>query len=333
MNLHCRDAHSPSTVDDSYILVTGSMDVLSDILDHLRLRGTLYFSTDFAKPWGVQVPAFRNVARFHMVARGSCWIGVGDGERVRLEPGDLALIPHGHAHVLADDRSTPARALDEVVEVAGFSGSGTLVYGGDDDSSAPARLVCGHFEFDERYHHPILRRLPDLILIRWAEHLERGSVETLIRAITEEVFAARPGYEAVVRRLSEVLFVRAVQAWAQRDDPAGILSAFADPRLAPALEAIHSDPGGRWTLETLARKAALGRSAFASRFRDAVGLTPHSYVTLWRMQSARRLLTESHLTLEQIAMQTGYDSAASFSRAFRKETGQAPGAYRRALAG
>ena len=309
------------------------MDVLSEILDHLRLRGTLYFSTSFTRPWGVRVPRFKRVARFHMVVRGSCWVGVEEGERVLLEAGDLVLIPHGAEHVLADAPESPTPTVDEVVERAGFTGTGALVHGGEDEAGAPTRLICGHFEFDERFDHPLLNQLPPSIVIRWADRLEGAALEHMFSFITDEVGAGRPGHEAVVRRLSEVLFVQAVRFWADSADPTGVLSALTDPQLAPALQAIHADPADRWTLDRLARKAALGRSAFAARFREIMGTTPHRYLTEWRLQGARRLLAESNLTLERIALQTGYDSAASFSRAFSKDMGTSPGAYRKALAG
>lgn len=309
------------------------VDVLSEILDHLRLRGTLYFTTSFTRPWGVRVPRFKRVARFHMVVRGACWIGVGDDERVLLEAGDLILIPHGAEHVLADAPESPTQTVDEVVERAGFTGTGALVYGGDDETSSPTRLVCGHFEFDERFDHPLLEQLPSSILIRWADRLEGAALEHMFSFIADEVGASRPGHEAVVRRLSEILFVQAVRFWADTTEPTGVLRALSDPRLAPALQAIHADPADRWTLDRLARKAALGRSAFAARFREMMGTTPHKYVTEWRLQGARRLLTESSLSLERIALQVGYDSAASFSRAFSKDMGTSPGAYRKAATG
>ncbi len=309
------------------------MDVLSEILDHVRLRGSLYFATSFTRPWGVLVPRFQRVARFHMVVRGSCWVGVEDGPRVQLETGDLVLVPHGAEHVLTSDADSPVRTVDEVLEITGFTGEGALVYGGEDDTSAPTRLVCGHFEFDERFDHPLLRELPASIVIRWADRLDGAALEQLFSFIATEAGAGKPGHEAVTRRLSEVLFVQAIRFWADTAEPVGVLRALADPRLAPALRAIHGDPAGRWTLDILARKSALGRSAFASRFRETMGTTPHKYVTAWRMQGARRLLTESNLSLERIALQVGYDSAASFSRAFSKDMGTSPGAYRRARAG
>ena len=307
------------------------MDVLSEILDHLRLRGTLYFSTSFSRPWGVRVPRFRRVARFQ---HGGAWQLLG--RRRKTEPGSISRPEIWSSCRTA--RSTcsqmvpesPTRTVDEVVERAGFTGTGALIYGGDADPAAPTRLICGHFEFDERFGHPLLAQLPPALVIRWSERRERAALEQMFTFMSEEVEAGRPGHEAVVRRLSEVLFVQAVRFWAETAEPTGVLRALADPRLAPALQAIHADPADRWTLDRLARKAALGRSAFAARFREAMGTTPHRYLTEWRLQGARRLLAESNLSLERIAIQTGYDSAASFSRAFSRDMGTSPGAYRRA---
>lgn len=305
------------------------MDVLSDILGALRLRGTLYFSTEFHRPWGLRVPRLQRVARFHLVVRGSTWVRVlPDGAPVPLESGDLVLVPHGAEHVLADTPDTPCRTVDEVVAAAGFSGEGTLVYGGSDEGGA-TRLVCGHFEFDEGFDHPILSQLPPALVVRWDRSVQGSPLEDVFRFITREVREGRPGHEAVTRRLSEVLFVQAVRFWADTaDHERGILAALAEPGLGRALQTIHGAPAERWTLESLARKAAMGRTLFSERFRDVVGETPHRYLTRWRIQNARRLLAESHLSLERIASRVGYGSAASFSRVFKQLMGTTPGAYR-----
>jgi AraC-like DNA-binding protein len=309
------------------------MDVLSDILGALRLRGTLYFSTEFGRPWGLRVPALQRVARFHLVVRGTTWVRVvPDDTLLRLDTGDLVLIPHGAEHVLADTPDTPCRTVDEVVRAAGFTGEGALVYGDGDDDGGPTRLVCGHFAFDEAFDHPFLSQLPSALVVRWNEAVQGSPLEGIFRFITREVQEGRPGHDEVVRRLSEVLFVQAVRFWADgTDHDRGILAALADRGLWQALSAIHREPARRWTVDDLARKAAMGRTAFSERFRAIVGETPHQYLTLWRVQHARRLLAESHLTLERIASRVGYESAASFSRVFKKTVGSAPGAYRRAV--
>lgn len=306
------------------------MDVLSDILGTLRLRGSLYFTTESHRPWGIRVPAYRRVARFHLVVRGRCWVRVvGTDELVRLEAGDLVLIPHGSEHVLADTPDTPCRTVEEVVRSAGFTGRGVLAFGGEDEG-APTRMVCGHFEFDEGLDHPLLDQLPDALVVHWDKQARESPLDDLLRFIAREVGEARPGHEAVVQRLSEVLFVQAVRAWAEREEPdRGLLAALADPRLGDALTAIHAAPEASWTLESLGREAALGRTTFAQRFKEVVGVTVHEYLTRWRVQLAKRLLDESRLPLDRIARRVGYESAASFSRMFRREVGTSPGAFRR----
>jgi AraC-like DNA-binding protein len=305
------------------------MDVLSDILAALRFRGTLYFSTEFHSPWGIRVPRFRSVARFHLVVRGGCWIQVEDAAPVRLETGDIILVPRGAEHVIADAPDRPARVVDEVVKAAGFTGRGALVIG-DADSGAPTRLVCGHFEFDDDVDLPVMERLPPALVVRWEEEVRNYPLEDAFRFIVREVREGHPGHSAVVQRLSEILFVQIVRTWARRSaHDRGVLAALGDPRLGAALEAIHSEPGARWTLETLTRKAGMGRSAFVERFGAVMGETPLRYLTRWRIQLAKRLLADSGLSLEQIAERVGYDSAASFSRVFTKTARVSPALYRR----
>lgn len=308
------------------------MDTLSDVLSSLRLQGTLYFHTEFRPPWGVRVPRHRRVSRFHMVVRGTCWVRVvGEADAVLLEAGDLILVTNGAEHVLADTPDTPCRTVDEVVRAAGFTGRGALVVG-EPDGGGPTRLICGHFQFDEEFQHPFLDQLPSAIVIRSDEYATNPSFDGAFQFIAREVRVARPGGDAVVTRLSEVLFVQAVRHWVEQEEQrVGIVAALQDPALGPALAAIHDEPTANWTIETLGRKAAMGRTAFATRFREVVGQTPLEYITAWRMQLGKRLLRETRLSLEQIASRVGYESSASFSRVFTRQVGERPGAYRRRL--
>ncbi|MDP1861741.1 MAG: AraC family transcriptional regulator [Gemmatimonadaceae bacterium] len=308
------------------------MDVLSDILDTMRLKGTLYFSAELHQPWGIRVPAFRRVARFHLVVRGSLWVWVtGQAEPKHLETGDLILIPHGAEHILACSTESPVLTVDEVVKAAGFTGRGTLVHGGA-DGGAPTRLICGHFAYDEGLDHSLLAQLPASLVVQWEREVRDSPLEDAFRFITREVQSGRPGHESVVRRLSEVLFFQAVRAWADRTESTnGLLAALGDPRLCEALSAMHEDPAHPWTLDLLSRRAAMGRSAFAERFREVVGETPLRYLTKWRVQRAKRLLAESQLSRDRIAELVGYESAASMSRVFRKTAGVSPGVYRRTV--
>jgi AraC-like DNA-binding protein len=255
----------------------------------------------------------------------------GADDAVLLETGDLILVSNGAEHVLADTPDTPCRMVDEVVREAGFTGQGALVVGLGDGGS-PTRLVCGHFAFDEEFRHPLFDQLPPAIVIRSDDYATNPTFEDAFGFVAREVRANRPGRDAVVARLSEVLFVQAVRHWFERAAPAvGVVAALSDAALGSAIGAIHAEPAHRWTIEALGRRAAMGRTAFALRFREVVGMTPMEYLTAWRIQLGKRLLGETGLSLDQIASRVGYESSASFSRVFTRETGGRPGTYRRRL--
>ncbi|MCG8469607.1 MAG: AraC family transcriptional regulator [Gemmatimonadetes bacterium] len=316
---------------------------MSDVLGKLGIGGSLYFSTELTAPWGIQVPRFENVARFHLAVRGAFWARVeGDDVAIRLDPGDVIFVPGGRAHALTDAPETPPEQLDRVLEETGYPGHGALVYGGpleskrggggfDDADSADGttRIVCGHLSLDADVDHPLLTELPSSIVLRWDDYAGSSAIDDVFRFIVREVQTGRAGFESVVNRMSEVLFIEAVRFWAEREPEAGFLSVLGDPSLAPALAAVHADPTRRWTVDELARVASLGRTAFSERFRAGVGETPIHYVTRWRMQLAKERLIESTRSVESIGYELGYDSAASFSRAFRKTVGRSPGAFRR----
>lgn len=305
--------------------------MLSDILDALKMRGSLYFRTEFSPPWGVRVPAFSNVARFHLVSRGQCWVKVGERpSAIALAAGDLIVIPHGAAHTLSDDPDTRVFDVDDVVARAGFKGEGSLVYGGDDHGN-PACLVCGHFEFDDDVRHPLLQALPPYILIRGTDALNHVWLDEAMRFIGNEAGSDKPGGEAIVNRLSEILFIQAIRAYVtQAGDQAGCLAGMTDPLIGRALRLLHRSPGESWTVAALAAEAGVSRTGFAERFNRLMGTTPLRYLTHWRMQKARQLLADTHTPMIDIAEHVGYQSEAAFGRVFKRQFGIGPGAYRRA---
>ncbi len=305
------------------------MDVLSDILDAVRLKGSLYFSTEFRPPWGVRVPKFPDVSRFHLVMRGTCWVEViGVDEPIFLERGDLVVIPYGAEHRLTDVPESQCMTVDEVVKQSGFTGTGALVFGGSDDGN-PAKLVCGHLAFDASIRHPFLEALPKAIVVRWSDYVNRSALNDVFRFITREVTAGQSGSSAVINRLSEVLYIEAIRFWAATENADdGLLAALADPNLGPAISAVHATPGEPWSLESMARTAGLSRTLLAERFRKILGQSPMRYVAFWRMQVAKRLLVASKLPVEDIANRVGYESAPSFTRSFTKIEGLSPGQFR-----
>lgn len=305
-------------------------DALSQILTALKKRGVIYFHTNFTPPWSVAVPAYARVARFHMAIRGHGWVRVeGEEQAIELSTGDLVVVPHGGAHVMSDEPDLEPISLDEVLSRCGYNGSGALAYGGPDCGQA-TQLFCGHFEFDEGAVHPLLTALPGSIHIPNTESMNTAWLDPVIRFVASEVMGGRAGADAIVHRLTEIIFIQVVRSFVdQAGDAAGCLAGVLDRHLGRALSAVHEAPEQPWTVETMARESGLSRTVFADRFHRLIGMTPLAYVTQWRMHVARRHLLDTDLPMVEIAEAAGYRSESAFARAFRREFGVAPGTLRR----
>ncbi len=307
------------------------LDLLSDILTRLSLKGTLYFRTSFTEPWGIRVPAYEDCARFHYVHRGECVVRVeGQEKSIRLAKGDLVLIPHGAAHVLNCRHSGPEEVLplEDVIERSGYDGSGLLVYGGN-DPDFETQLICGHFCLAKGSRHLLFERLPPSIVISDYGTEAGGWLEATLRVIGAEAGSPKLGADLIALKMSEAIFAQAIRRHIEdRANENGALSGFADTHLTRALTAFHRNPVAHWSVESLAREAALSRTSFAIRFSDKLGITPMQYVTSWRMQIARTALIEREASVAEAADLCGYSSEAAFSRAFKKEIGHSPAAYK-----
>lgn len=306
------------------------MDLIDDILATLNLKGAFYFRTDFSGEWGVTVPEHRGAARFHLVIQGRCHVRLSSGEKVILGPGDLILIPAGRSHQLSDADGRDAPPLENVLEALNYTGNGVLIVG-DGDQLASTQMVCGHFSFRNGADHPLLRALPGYLIFTAADRARAPLLDDTLRLITHRIFASRPGSMASVVKLSEAAFIELIRASAERQgDLAAIMAAFEDRHIARALKSIHERAHSPWTVESLAQEAGMSRSRFAERFRDLLGMSPMAYLSEWRLQKALAMLDDSRASVQQIAVQAGYQSPAAFTRAFATRFGAPPTEYRRA---
>jgi AraC-like DNA-binding protein len=303
------------------------MDVLSDILRSVRLSGGVHFRCEFSAPWGMQMKR-SDAAEFHVVVRGNCWLRMeGRREPIALQGGDLLVLPHGGAHSLMNAPDSATRPAEDIVGGQSLEHYGPVTAGG---GGVPASVLCGYFRFDRDRPHPLVAALPSLIHLRGTDSYELTWLQTALNFMVHETRNARPGGEAVVNRLAEVLFVQVVRSYiAQSESPPAMLAAIADRQIGAALQLMHQSVQQPWTVASLGQRIGMSRSAFAARFSELVGHTPMQYLMLWRMQKARHLLGESRLATAAIAERVGYQSEAAFSRAFKTAVGEAPGAYRR----
>ena len=308
------------------------LDLLSDILTNLSLRGTLYFRTSFTKPWGVAVPSYENVARFHFAHRGNCLVKVeGVAEPVTLAQGDLIIIPHGAPHDLycGHEPEKTILPLDKVLELSGFKGNGVLVYGGAEPQSE-TQLICGHFSFDPNTRHLLLERLPPYIHLKnYGESAGRW-MEATLRVIGEEAGGQKLGGDLIALKMSEAILAQAIRSFIESDaSKDSALSAFSNRNICRALDAFHKAPTERWTVEALANEAGMSRTGFAVQFQKLMVMSPMDYVTSWRMEIAKKVLRESGTSLTDAAESAGYASDSAFTRAFKKETGKTPAEFKR----
>jgi AraC-like DNA-binding protein len=300
-------------------------DPLSEVLQDLRLARASYGRCELQRPWGVELPP-QGQARFHIVVEGPAWLWGAGLEAIQLGPGDVVLLPLGAGHALGDTAYGPTTREPELPIQRIGDRTYRLELGGAGERTL---LVCCSFGFDEPLIHPLLELMPRLILLRRAA-AEDPSLLRLLEAMAEEVNARRVGAATVMARLADVIVTRVVRAWVESrsSETSGWLGAIRDPDIGRALAMMHRGPGHPWSVTALAKAVGMSRSAFSERFTSAVGTAPAHYLMRWRMHLARDWLRNARLSVADVATRLGYDSEASFSRAFKRLVGVPPSSQR-----
>ena len=304
-------------------------DPVGEALHYLRMNGAFYCRSELSAPWGLTMMAMPGYLWFHVVTSGQVLLEAPGGEIASLRPGDLGLVPHGEGHVL---RSEPGVAAPGVLELEREEISERyeiLRHGG---GGAPTMLICGAVRFDHPAARNLVEILPPIIRVEASGSLQSDWMQSTLRLMAAEARELRPGGEAVITRLGDILVVQAIREWLETDPAArtGWLGALQDPQIGRAISLIHRDPARAWSVASLADELAMSRSAFAARFTELVGDPVMQYVTRWRMQIAVSSLTHDGATVGELAARLGYRSEAAFARAFKRVIGTPPGAVKRA---
>ena len=335
-----------------------SQDTLSDVLRSVRLRSAVFYFVSCEGDWVAEAPASREIAaavmpeadhviEYHVVTAGECWAAISGEQPKKLKRGDIIMLPQGDAHVLSSSPGMRGEVhVDSFFEMQRnhrpfrmrfTDGVGPSVHRASDDahpfapSETSTNIVCGFIGVDVRPFNPLLATLPRFLHLAGAG--ERS--EQFAQLAAEESARKRPGAEALLERLSEMMFVDAIRRHVEQlpEQSTGWLAGLRDRFVGRALALLHDKPAGEWTVEELSRQVGLSRSALHERFVDLIGQPPMQYLTQWRMQAASRLLRDTRSTVASIAIDVGYDSEAAFARAFKRSTGVPPAAWRRQQAG
>ena len=315
------------------------MDVLSEVLKAVTLRGAVFYNAEFSAPWGVRTPDSRKVAShvapdgghviiFHLLIDGRGAARVENGERLPLVAGDIVVFPHGDPHImenggprtLQDNEKELHRVMEQGLKLARWGGGGEVT-----------RFVCGYMACDPRLSRLVLAGLPPIFKVNIRDDDGGRWLESSIRFSVEGAGGATPGGEAVLAKLSEVLFVETLRRYVAQwpDGRTGWLAGARDPEVGKALALMHGRPAHPWTLADLAKESGVSRSVLAERFRHFLSQPPMAYLTRWRLQLGARALLSTSQSVAQVAAEVGYESEAAFNRAFKRAFGVPPARFRR----
>jgi AraC-like DNA-binding protein len=332
-----------------------SQDTLSEVLRSVRLRSAVYFYVSCAERWVAEAPSSADIApavmpgaerviEYHVVTRGDCWAAIVGEPPIRLGRGDVIMLPQGDAHVMSSAPGMRANPhLSMFYEMKLRQRPFRVAYDGarppnasphsndgrDGASEASTTLVCGFIGCDLRPFNPLIETLPRLL------HLPArdggGASRQFAELAAAESTNRRPGSDALLERMSEMMFVDAIRRHVDTlpEGSTGWLAGLRDRFVGRALAVLHERPSAAWTIEALSDQVGLSRSSLIERFVALIGQPPMQYLTQWRMQIASRLLRETQSSVASIALDVGYDSEAAFARAFKRLVGTPPGNWRR----
>jgi len=324
-----------------------SQDTLSDVLRTVRLHGAVFYYVTGDREWAAEAPPSRDIAaavmpeaehviEYHVIVSGHCWAGLIGESPVRLAGGDVVLFPQGDPHVISSApgmRAAPnvswyyEAKIPQLPFRVAYDGLSPPTL--EARSQAETMLVCGFLGCDMRPFNPLVATLPRMLHLRASDGA--GWIAQFMHHAVAESSAKRPGGEAMLTRMSEMMFVDAVRRYvdALPEDSTGWLAGLRDRYVGRALALLHEKPAYEWTMDELGREAGLSRSALHQRFVQLIGQPPMQYLANWRMQVASGLLRNTNATVAAIALDVGYDSEAAFARAFKRLVGVPPATWRR----
>jgi len=304
----------------------------------VKLQGAMFYNGEFSSPWSFCSPASRTVAPYlapgaghviiyHLLTEGHASARLLDGDRIALESGDLVIFPHGDSHIIENGPRT--KTVDLTGELARIVAQGLKLsrFGGGGEVT---KFICGFMACDPQLSQVFLSGLPPVFKVSIRNVPSGRWLENSIRFSVDEADASRAGGEAVLAKLSEVLFVETLRAYIAQlpPDQTGWLAGARDVEVGKTLALMHRNPAHPWTIASLAKEAGLSRSVLAERFRRYLNESPMAYLTRWRLQLGAQMLTSTSHSVAQIAPEVGYESEAAFNRAFKRKFTVPPARFR-----
>ncbi|MFE0420270.1 AraC family transcriptional regulator [Streptomyces tendae] len=307
------------------------MGSLNDILTVFDVEVGPLSRIDKTSPWALRFGEYEQF-RIGAVLSGKLWLLVDNAAPRKLSAGDCYLLGDGNSYIIGSDLTTQPSSGDAVVtnlddEKWPYAGGAP-----EDPNAVRSVLLCGSLRLDDVTGPLLQRRLPAYREMKSGSQHSRV-VRAILELLCDEASWEIPHAKLMRFQLSRVLLIQLVRTALLTADgfaaTASVRSFVAmDERIRHVLDVIHRRPSERWTVAELAAAVNMSRSAFAARFRSAVGLPPLEYLELWRIRSAAAVLQSTNRTVSSVATQFGYSADSTFSRAFKRVTGYAPQQYR-----
>ncbi|MGR9114649.1 MAG: AraC family transcriptional regulator [Gammaproteobacteria bacterium] len=310
-----------STTHDPKALSGEAKHALNEILRRISFRAEVFYRGQLCDSWAIDTSGSGNV-NFHIVCQGECWLHLpGHQTPTLLQNGDIVVFPHDAAHIIGSSEAKP-----EVFGLKEISREVPLSH-----SNPGTAIICGFLELDYSVRRLLLGSLPEFIVISSDQsQASHNAVQTLLELLFIEASLDAVGVTAILDRLADALLFYIVRELAEKELPVpGLLGVFGDAQICKAALAMTANPERQWTLESLAKTAHLSRSVFAERFYQACAMPPIEFLTVWRMYLARRWLEQERASVMTVAERCGYESAAAFSKAFKRVMGAGPGQFRK----
>jgi AraC-like DNA-binding protein len=299
---------------------SGPADPLSDFIELLKPQSVACGAVDTGEAH-LSFPEHRGI-KCHSLMVGEAWLDLeGVAEPIRLTAGDIFLLPHGHRYSLATDLHLAP--VDYREALAGRFPGQLLRYNG----GGRATIMSVAFTVDIRNAEMLLKLLPPFVHLHGDG--DRLSLDQSMHQMMRELAEPRPGSRLIVEQLTTVMLAQVLRAYLAQEGQGrvGWLFALADHQIGISIGAMHTNPAYHWTLQDLAKRAGMGRTSFANRFKNSVGFTPMDYLTRLRMLLASNMLSTSNDPVSVVAEAVGYESESAFSHAFKRYSGYAPRRY------
>ncbi|MCE0556312.1 AraC family transcriptional regulator [Motilimonas sp. E26] len=289
------------------------LDPLSQFVHFLSPSSEIFTHVTLSAPWGIEADQL-NSAYVAYLPAGTCVLELEGRESVTLFAGQMLILPYGHAHCIKSDIHAKCVKVNELLNEK--KGAGEQWHNASNGDSC--ELVYGTFSFAPMQHwgkDALIGSLPEMIVL----NVPSGSrLVQLLTWLYQENSQPQAGQSLAIEYLMQLLLIEMLRNLDHFTHYPSWMAALQDTRLAPVILAIQQQFCRDWTVDELARLAAMSRSVFAEKFKTTTGTSPLLFLRQWRCFIAAQWLVNERFTVAQIAHKVGFQSVDVFIRNFRQ---------------